>query len=790
MNVPSWAPLSQITAPSSAGGIGGRAAVHLLAQMPVAVLSLDGGARVHYANAQAEHLLGRSRESLVGRVFTSEQVAPEDRWRLTSALQQALVGETVTLVLRVGRGESVLRLVEAHLLPGTRNTEVQVVLLDLTEQSEVEAALRQSETLYNTFLEQSPVGLLHLDAKGTITFENRRFREIVGDHPDQAWSGLSAFRISGLDSLFGSAVKRLLNAQIVQDFTVRYAPQGRRPLHLLLNGSPIRREDGSISGAILMVQDVTQQRDQAEQQALRERFGRAEAALREAVLDNTDESAFLREAARIFAQTVGADRAALLVPDVARDTRLLTRVVWGEAADALTLQTFDLAEQPEVATLATSRDPVALPGDETRVLVPFFGEALLEGTVLLERFGDEPLLTPCNTPPLAHLTRLFETLWSWLRTTNRYRLTVATIEDALVNFVFEADGTRRFLFLSPQAERMTGYAPQRLLEDAARWQRMPLDQRAEVALRAHDTRLRAGEESEVVFRARHAEGSWRWLREHAVPHRDDTGVLSVVGILSDVTGQKRAEQVLLEAKSAAEAANRDKTAFIATLSHEIRTPLGTVNGFADLLARELEEYEAQTGAPLPPQIDEFVGTIRDRAQQILALVGDIFDLANLESGTVRLAPSDVNVNDVVTEIASQYAPELSSKSVALQFVLDPTDPRAVADPHRLAQVVDQLLSNAVKFTAEGAVTVRTQQHGDHVIIEVEDTGVGMSEAFLDRLFTPFLQEDQRINRDFEGVGIGLSLARRLITLQGGDVTVTSRKGEGTTFRVLLPRFEG
>ncbi len=786
MNVPSWAPLDQLSTAAPATALGGRGAVVLVERMPIAVVVLDGGARIHYLNGHAERLLGKSRSSYIGHVFTTEQVAADDRWKVTSALQTALAGERVTIVVRVGQGERAMRLVEMHLMPGARVGEVAATLLDLTEQSEIEAALHQSELLYNTFLEQSPVGLIHLDARGTVTFENHRFREIVGERPDDAWSGLSAFRIPGLDSLFGSAVKKLLNAQVVQDFHVRYAPPGRAPLQLLLNGSPIYREDGSVAGAMLMVQDVTAERARAEERAFHERFARAEAALREAVLDGSDESIFLRETARIFSQTLGADRAAVLVPDLAQEQRLVTRAIWGEGADTRTLRTFHLDELG-LPDGPTPQPSVALPDDTglQRVLVPFFGEHVLEGAILLERAAGDPLVHTASERPLAALTRLFETLWSWLRTTNRYRLTVATIEDALVNFVFEPDGTRRFLFLSPQTARITGQDAQAFVDHPEKWGALPYDSKAEVALGAHEARLRAGQESEVTFRIRQADGP-RWLRERAVPHRDDAGQLSVVGIVSDVTERKRAEGVLLEAKTAAEVASREKTAFIATLSHEIRTPLGTVNGFADLLARELEEYEARTGTPLPPQIDEFVGTIRDRAHQILALVSDIFDLANLESGSVHLASAPLDVNDLVTERASHYAAPLSDKGIALHLDLDPAGPTVSADRPRLAQILDHLLANAVKFTAEGSVSIQTRRNGGEVSITVEDTGVGMSEPFVERLFTPFLQEDQRLNRDFSGVGIGLALVKRLVDLLGGRITVSSRKGEGTAFRVLLP----
>ncbi len=791
VNVPQWASLGQISSATVPVVSGGAGAHTLVERLPVAVLTLDGAARVQYANAQAARLLGTARENLIGRSFARVQVVAEEQWRFTSALQSALGGTAESIVLHLACERGSRKLASVHLLPGETPGFVHLVLLDLTDQSEMETALHQSETLYDTFLEQSPIGLVHLDATGTITFENHRFRQIVGEGPEDAWVGLNAFRIPGLDGLFAVVIKRLLNAQQIQDFGVQYRAPGKPLRHLLLSGSPIRRENGSVSGAVLMVQDVTSERARAAEEALRGRYARAEAALREAVLAGDDEGAFLREASRIFAQTTGADRAAVLLPRVGQEAHLVSRAAWGERAEALAALRLDLetsrlpgfAPEAVVRLGASSHAEPFTDADET-VLVPFYAQEHFEGAVLLDRFEGE--MEEASDPLLLHLTRLFETLWSWLRTTRRYRLTVATMEDSLLNFVFEPDGSRRFLFLTPQITRMTGEATFVFVETPGAWAALPADDDARAALHAHDARLRDGMESEATFRIHHADGTERWLRERAVPHRDEADGLSVVGILSDVTGQKRAEHVLFEARKNAENASRDKTAFIATLSHEIRTPLGTISGFAELLAHELSDYEQQAGTPLPAQIGEFVTTIRERAAQTLTLVGDIFDLANLEAGGVRVEHAEIVVNDLVTEVASRYAPVLSEKGVALHLDLDSANPRVDADGQRLRQIVDNLLSNAVKFTSEGRVTLRTRKEEESVDIEVLDSGVGMSEAFQERLFTPFLQEDQRLNRDFDGIGLGLSLVKRLVDLLGGRIAVASRKGGGTTFRVSLP----
>jgi PAS domain S-box-containing protein len=762
---------------------------------PIAMLRVGPGGEVTYANEAAYQTIGLPRRLSAWRQMR-ERMPPAALEALRTAFARARDSAQRLDALHLRHANSTDRIVEVHLFPASEPGAVDVVLIDLTHQSETEAALFQSESLYNTFLEQSPVGLIHLDMTGTVTFENHRFRQIVGQAASDAWVGLSAFSVPGLDGLFGGAVRRLLAGEAVRELEVRYAPQRRPPRQLMLNGSPICQEDGTIVGAVVLFQDVTDERVRQGERQLRERFARAEDALRQAVFDGTDEGTFWRDAARIFAQTLGGQRAAILVPPGGQDAPFRAGAVWGEEASALQDLTLDPDAYPSLMRLAGQRAPAVLPGladdpsfrlSDAResLLLPFFDESL-EGFVLVERLhGGDPLLTSANESLVVGLVRLFETLLAWLRSTNRYRLTVSSIQDALFNFVYQDEG-RHYLFVTPQIERITGYEPQAFLPPGGVWPDLLADTRETAALEAHEARIRAGQESSVSFRIRQARGGYRWVRETAVPHRDATGALSVVGTLADVTEQKRAETVLLQAKHDAEEQSRDKTAFIATLSHEVRTPLGTINGFAELLEAELDDWCAQTGADLPPQVDEFIDTIRGKTQHILTLVNDIFDLANLETGRAELMRAPLRVNDAVTDAVGVVAEELTGRGIALYLDLDPADPEVLVDAGRLRQALDQVLSNAAKFTQAGFVRVATRLEANRVRIEIEDTGIGMDPDYVDKLFTPFLQEDRRLNRDYEGTGVGLALAHRIVTALGGEITAESAKGHGSTFRLFLP----
>ena len=225
-----------------------------------------------------------------------------------------------------------------------------------------------------------------------------------------------------------------------------------------------------------------------------------------------------------------------------------------------------------------------------------------------------------------------------------------------------------------------------------------------------------------------------------------------------------------------------KNVFVAMMSHEIRTPLGVMNGYAEILSQELEEFEHVAGATLPPQIKEFVEAIHENAQRILGLVNELFDLSNMKQ--LRLSP--IWLHDSLRPVIEKTSVELQEKGVEFNLDLAENDLMVLSNLNRLSQIMHNLLSNAVKFTHQGSVTLRTHRIEKHVILEISDTGIGISQDYLQQLFTPFVQEDMGLNRKFEGAGLGLALVKLLLDLMQGRIEVDSEKGKGSTFRIFLP----
>jgi signal transduction histidine kinase len=254
------------------------------------------------------------------------------------------------------------------------------------------------------------------------------------------------------------------------------------------------------------------------------------------------------------------------------------------------------------------------------------------------------------------------------------------------------------------------------------------------------------------------------------------GIAGWAAVAMDNARLFEAERV---ARAEAERANRAKSDFLATMSHELRTPLNAMIGYTDLLL-------AGVPTEIPPGPRQKVERIGISARHLLGLIEEILTFSRLEAGEEKLEIEEVALDRLLGEVQALSEPLALGKGIRFG-IRHPESPRPLqSDPRKIRQILINLIGNAIKFTTEGEVVLRVEEVGDQVIFRVSDTGRGISEEFLERIFDPFWQVQGGTTRSTGGTGLGLSVTRRLARLLGGDVDAQSEPGQGSTFTVRLP----
>jgi PAS domain S-box-containing protein len=373
------------------------------------------------------------------------------------------------------------------------------------------------------------------------------------------------------------------------------------------------------------------------------------------------------------------------------------------------------------------------------------------------------------------------------------------IFDNAVMGIYQSTPEGLYRSVNPTLARIFGYTtPEEMIADVK-------DIRREVYVNPEDrTRfMRTLEQKDVVrgfeteFKRR--DGSRFWVSINGKAVRDAQGnVVHYEGTIEDITAQKLAERELatyrahleklvkertaeLEiAKDRAEAADRIKSAFLATMSHELRTPLNSIIGFTGILLQGIV-------GPLNDEQKKQLGMVRGSAQHLLSLINDVLDISKIEAGQLRMTDEPFDLREALEKTVASARPLAEKKGLALSCAVSDGIDRITADRRRVEQVLLNLISNAVKFTERGSVTVECRSDGDQVRISVTDTGIGIRPEDRETIFQAFRQVDSGVNRRYEGTGLGLPISRRLVELMGGRIEIESEWGSGSTFSFSLPR---
>jgi PAS domain S-box-containing protein len=254
----------------------------------------------------------------------------------------------------------------------------------------------------------------------------------------------------------------------------------------------------------------------------------------------------------------------------------------------------------------------------------------------------------------------------------------------------------------------------------------------------------------------------------------------LLSVKEDITKRKQTEEELKDAKEKAEEANRLKSNFLANMSHELRTPMTGILGFAELMYNELKD----------PELKEMSGMILKGGMRLTDTLNSILDLSSIEVNKIELKICDKNIIDIIKDSVRLFELSAKQKGVVVKFLPDKDTPKAKIDERLFVQVMNNLLNNAIKFTEVGEIKVlcgkQETDEGSFVFIKVKDTGIGILPKDIEKIFEPFRQVSEGLNRKYEGTGLGLTISKKFVELMGGKLSVESKISKGSVFTVILP----
>jgi PAS domain S-box-containing protein len=415
-----------------------------------------------------------------------------------------------------------------------------------------------------------------------------------------------------------------------------------------------------------------------------------------------------------------------------------------------------------------------------------------------------------------------------LESEQRYRRLVETVTNYIYTVRLE-HGKPASTTHGHACVHVTGYTAEEYDADPYLWYSMIHPDDREVVEKQVQRILRGEDAFPIEHRITHKDRSTRWIRNTIVPKFDDCGrLVAYDGLVVDITERKKAEETIKEyslkleakvqertreleqsrqeiehAKLQSEAANRAKTDFLANMSHELRTPLNSVLGFSEILLDELI-------GKLNKKQKDYVNNIYSSGKHLLSLINDILDLAKVESGKLELELSPVILKNSLSASITMLREKAMRHGITMILDSGPdTDGEIIVDERKLKQILFNLLSNAVKFTPDGGSvrisarrvpgveprvspvnarpeTAASQQNGGFIEISIADSGIGIRQEEMQRLFKPFLQLESTYTKTYEGTGLGLAITKRLVEFLGGTIRAESDFGKGSRFTVVLP----
>ncbi len=625
----------------------------------------------------------------------------------------------------------------------------------------LEARLRASESFYQSLVETLPQNILRKDAEGRFTFANQRFCQAIGKTREQIL-GKTDFDLfpAELASKYHRDDLRVMSTQENLDTIEAHQGAHGEKLFVHVIKTPLHDHSGRVIGIQGIFWDVTQRKRIEEELAY-------ERDLLRSLLDHIPDRIYFKD---IYSRFMRCSRSMAQRLNLSDPEHVVGKTDFDFYPPEQAREYFNdeqrilQTREPLINKLEVQRGP-----DDSEIWasvtkVPFFNQnGVITGLVGLSR----------------DVTQLKLTEKALRQAEEKYR----AIYENSVEGIFQTTRDGHFLSANPALARMYGFdSPQQLvsaLTDIAHQLYVDPERREQFRKLVREQGSVTGFESEIYRN----NGTRIWISESARPVNDPAGNLEYYeGTVEDITARKKLDLERERAREAALEIARTKAQFLANMSHEIRTPMNAIIGMTDMLA----------DTRLGPEQREYVDTIHHSTDALLSIINDILDFSKMEAGKLSLEIIDFDLRDIVETTVEMLAERAHKKDIELACWIEPGLPgRLRGDPVRLRQVLTNLTSNAVKFTDAGQVVIRVHRPPGaadaHLLrFDVNDTGIGIPEDAMRRIFQEFTQADGSTTRKYGGTGLGLTISKQLVEMMGGKIGVQSTPGSGSTFWFEIP----
>jgi len=731
---------------------------------------LDG--RYMLVNPTFSRHLGRSPDEVVGR--TSFDIFPPDMAKNYEEQDRAVItsGRTAHQVVETASatGGLIWLSITRFLIYDSRGRPVALGCfgLDITAHKRAEEAAKASESRFRDFAEATADWLWESDMEQRFTYvsDNSAFENAA--HRPIALLGRTRAEIA---RMLGSPDDG--PAILVQHYMDRHEPfrdieymvpgTAGRPLWMRISGKPIRDADGEVVGYRGIASDVTPRR--AAESALREseqRFSEIARRLPAALCVKRLDGRYL------FLNQRYAEWFGVRTPEAVGRTS--ADVFRNELGDRFMERD---EEVRRTGNVITAENELTLPD----------GRKITVSVNKFPIFGNDGAVTGIGAVimDISARKRMERAL---VESESRFR----DFAEVAADWFWETDMEQRYTYVSQESALAARLSPivGQASETLAGLTRPDVMRRLGVSDAVIDEigqLMASGEEfRNFEFSLPNAERGVVWIRISGKPVHDARGTLIAYrGVGADVTERHRAIEAMRAARDAAELANRSKSEFLANVSHELRTPLNAIIGFSQII------LDGLFGEIPQAQYRDYIGDIRSSGEHLLQVINDILDIAKIEAGRIELRESEVDLEEILQTSVRLVRERAAEGKLALAVEIPPDMPLVRADAQRMKQILLNLLSNAVKFTRPGGdIHIVVAQETDGIAISVTDTGIGIKPSDIPKALAPFSQIDSRLNRSYQGTGLGLPLAKAFTEFHGGTLTLESEVGKGTCVTIHLP----